>query len=54
MGNFLTPKEIAKTYDEISVNKARNSVGNLIILGILAGIYISFAGFASDDIPCHR
>lgn len=50
MGNFLSPKEIAEAYDNISVNKARNSLGNLFIMGILAGVYIAFAGFASQTI----
>ena len=50
MNNFLTPREIAKAYDEISVNKAKNSASNLIILGMLAGLFIAFAGFASQMI----
>lgn len=50
MSNFLTPKEIAKAFDEISINKGNNSVSNLIILGVLAGIFIAFAGFASQMI----
>jgi len=50
MNNFLTPKEIAGAYDEISINKAKNSTVNLIILGMLAGVFIAFAGFASQVI----
>jgi len=50
MSNFLTPKEIANAYDEISVNKAKNSANNLIVLGMLAGLFIAFAGFASQMI----
>jgi len=50
MNNFLTSKEIAKAFDNISVNKAKNSSSNLIILGMLAGVFIAFAGFASQMI----
>jgi len=50
MNYFLTSKEIAKAYDDISVNKAKNSLSNLIILGMLAGVFIAFAGFASQMI----
>lgn len=50
MNNFLTPKEIAEAYDNISINKAKNSLKNLSILGMLAGVFIAFAGFASQMI----
>ena len=50
MGDYLSPKETAEAYDSISVNKAKNSLSNLFILGILAGVYIAFAGFASQTI----
>lgn len=50
MNNFLSPKEIAEAFDNVSVGKAKNSLVNLIILGILAGAYIAFAGFASQMI----
>ncbi len=50
MNNFYSPKEVAEAYDNISVSKAKNSITNLFILGVLAGIYIAFAGFASQTI----
>ncbi|NLU11054.1 MAG: formate/nitrite transporter family protein [Tepidanaerobacter acetatoxydans] len=50
MNNFHSPKEVAEAYDNISVSKAKNSITNLFILGVLAGIYIAFAGFASQTI----
>ena len=50
MGDYLSPKETAEAYDSISVNKAKNSLSNLFILGMLAGVYIAFAGFASQTI----
>lgn len=48
MSNFLSPTEIAEAYDGVSVKKARNGTGNLVILGILAGAFIAFGGFASQ------
>lgn len=48
MNNFLTPKEIAETFDGISENKANNSMVNLLILGIFGGMFIALGGFASQ------
>lgn len=50
MNNLLSPTEIAEAYDDISVKKAKNSFSNLMVLGILAGIFIAFGGFASQMI----
>ncbi len=50
MDNFFSPKETAESFDNISINKAKNTSGTLFILGILAGVYIAFAGFASQTI----
>jgi formate/nitrite transporter len=50
MSNFLSPKDTAQAFDEISVAKANNSAANLFILGILAGLFIAFGGFAGQTI----
>lgn len=50
MGKFLSPKETAEVFDGISVGKANNSISNLFILGILAGLFIAFGGFAAQII----
>lgn len=50
MSNLLSPTEIAEAYDDISVKKAKNSFSNLMVLGVLAGIFIAFGGFASQMI----
>ena len=50
MSNSLSPNETAKAYDGISIKKANNSTINLFILGILAGMFIAFGGFASQTI----
>jgi len=39
---MLTPEEIAHTTIEVGCGKAEKSTSTLLILGILAGIYISF------------
>lgn len=45
---MLTPKEIiAKFTEEISVQKFRESILNLAVLGFLAGCFISFGGLLS-------
>jgi formate/nitrite transporter len=50
MNGFMSPKEIAEAFDGVSVGKGRNTTANLIILGIFAGIFIAFGGFASQTI----
>lgn len=42
MSNFHSPPETASSFCGISQKKATNSTANLIILGILAGVYIGF------------
>jgi formate/nitrite transporter len=50
MSNFLSPKETAEAFDGVSIGKASNSASNLFILGILAGLFIAFGGFAAQTI----
>lgn len=47
-----SPVEIAKNYIEIGIHKANLSVFKMILLGIFAGIFISFAGIASTTAAC--
>jgi len=46
--SFLTPGEIAEYSLEVSVKKAKQSVMNLFVLGILAGAFIAFAAEGSN------
>lgn len=50
MSNFLSPKETAEAFDGVSVGKATNTTANLLILGIFAGMFIAFGGFAAQTI----
>jgi formate/nitrite transporter len=50
MSNFLSPKETAEAFDGVSVGKATNATANLFILGIFAGMFIAFGGFAGQTI----
>jgi formate/nitrite transporter len=50
MNNFLSPKETAEAFDGVAVTKASHTTANLWILGIFAGIYIAFGGFAAATI----
>jgi formate/nitrite transporter len=50
MSNFLSPKETAEAFDGVSVGKATNTTANLFILGIFAGMFIAFGGFAGQTI----
>lgn len=47
---FLAPGEIAEATIATGVKKANHSTINMIILGILAGLYISFGGHADITI----
>lgn len=47
---FLAPGEIAEATITIGVKKANHSTINMIILGILAGLYIGFGGHADITI----
>ncbi|WP_352419653.1 formate/nitrite transporter family protein [Proteiniborus sp.] len=47
---FLAPGEIAEATIAIGVKKANHSTINMIILGILAGLYIGFGGHADITI----
>lgn len=46
--NFLTPSEIADTTIEVGVKKSKLSVVQMLLLGILAGAFIAFAGEGSN------
>lgn len=50
MNNFLSPKETAEAFDNVAVAKASHTTASLWILGIFAGIFIGFGGFASATI----
>ncbi|MFA5524295.1 MAG: formate/nitrite transporter family protein [Tissierellales bacterium] len=47
---FLAPGEIAESTINIGVKKANNSSINMLVLGILAGLYIAFGGHADITI----
>ncbi len=47
---FLTPKECGLATVNVGVVKSQLSVWKMILLGILAGIFIAFGGFASQMI----
>ena len=43
MAKFLTPKDLAQSLTPWGISKARQSAGELLLLGFLAGVYIGFA-----------
>lgn len=45
-----SPIEIARNYVEIGIHKVRLSAIKMIVLGILAGMFIGFAGIASTTV----
>ncbi len=45
--NHLTPAEIARDLTQAGASKAESSFRRLLIMGIMAGAYIAFAGAAS-------
>lgn len=45
--NFLTPAETAEAVVQLNVKKANTPVKTTVLLGILAGIYISFGGITN-------
>lgn len=47
---YLTPAEIAESTINTGIKKANNSTINMLILGIFAGLYISFGGHADITI----
>ncbi|MGI6777532.1 MAG: formate/nitrite transporter family protein [Acetivibrionales bacterium] len=47
---FLTPKEIAEATINAGVTKSKLPISKMFLLGILAGIFIAFGGFASQMI----
>jgi len=46
--NFLTPAEITETTIQTAIKKANIPVINMILLGILAGVFIAFASEGSN------
>lgn len=46
--NYLTPPEIAEATIETGIKKSKNSIVNMLILGILAGAFIAFAAEGSN------
>lgn len=45
--NLLSPAEIAEKMLDVSEKKANNSFGNMLMLGIMAGIFIALGGAAA-------
>ncbi len=45
--NLLAPSEIAEKMLDVSVKKARNTFGNMFLLGVMAGIFIAIGGAAA-------
>ena len=45
--NHLTPTKIAQTMTQIGVSKSESSIRKLLVMGVMAGAYIAFAGAAS-------
>lgn len=48
--SFLTPKEIAQATINSGVAKSQLTIPKMLLLGIFAGIFIAFGGFASQMI----
>jgi len=46
--NYLTPPEITEATIETGIKKSKNSIVNMLILGILAGAFIAFAAEGSN------
>lgn len=52
VGMMLSPAEIAKSTVAIGKNKAALSAAKILILGILAGMFISLAGLGANTVSC--
>lgn len=52
MNPNLTPGEIAASYREAGAAKARRPTGQLIVLGILAGLLIALGGASTNTAVC--
>jgi formate/nitrite transporter len=48
--NFLTPPELAKSFVNVGVGKAKLPISKMILLGILAGVYIGFAAHLATTV----
>ena len=48
--NFLSPQELANTFVGVGVKKACLPIRNMLILGILAGVYIGFAAHLATTV----
>jgi formate/nitrite transporter len=46
--NYLTPQEIAEITVQNGIKKSKMSVSNMILLGVLAGVFIAFASEGSN------
>lgn len=46
--NYLTPKEIAESTIETGIKKVKQPIINMLLLGILAGVFIAFAAEGSN------
>lgn len=51
--NHLSPAEVLNKTIQTGIAKANGAFGKLFILGILAGAYIAFAGFAANLASCN-
>ncbi len=47
--NFLSPPELAKALVGAGVKKATLPISKMVLLGILAGVYIGFAGLYAQS-----
>ena len=45
--NFFTPAEVAKNYIATGKGKVNTTIGKMLILAVLAGVFIALAGVAS-------
>ena len=48
--NFLTPPELAQSFVNVGVGKAKLPINKMILLGILAGVYIGFAAHLATTV----
>jgi formate/nitrite transporter len=48
--NFLTPPELAQSFVNVGIGKAKLPISKMILLGILAGVYIGFAAHLATTV----
>lgn len=50
MESYLSPAEISESLVSLGIKKTKHPIGKLILLGVLAGAYIGFAGHLATSI----